>query len=129
MKIENTPYYLENEKFDVEYYTEEDLPEEFRGQGRAVPKLFQTKAILYECTADCSSKSPVLNKVHDQNIEVNKPLKYKELLAYQFDFRETLQIRAVNVSITNKMNNQSYGPFELNTITPSENYEVGPYTF
>jgi cytochrome c biogenesis protein len=125
--IENTPYYLENEQFSVEYYTEEDLPKEFRGQGRAIPKLFQTKAILYECTADCSSESPVLNKVHTQNIEVNKPLKYKDLLAYQFDFRQTLQIRAVKVSLTDKINNQSFGPFELNTIKPSENYEVGPY--
>ena len=43
---------------------------------------------------------PVLKKVHEQNIEVNKPLKYKGLLAYQFDFRETIQIRAVNVSLT-----------------------------
>ncbi|MEX1030965.1 MAG: cytochrome c biogenesis protein ResB [Paenibacillaceae bacterium] len=126
-QIENTPYYLENEKFTVEYYTEEELPEEFRGQGRAVPKLFQTKAILYECTADCSSDKPDLKQVHQQNIEVNKPLKYKDLLAYQFDFRQTIQIRAVNVSLTDKMSNQTYGPFELNTITPDETYVEGPY--
>lgn len=126
--IENTPYYLENEKFTVEYYTEEDLPEEFRGQGRAIPKLFETKAILYECTANCTSENPELKQVHTQNIEVNKPLKYKNLLAYQFDFRQTIQIRAVKVSITNKLNNESYGPIELNTIKPSEHYEAGPYT-
>jgi cytochrome c biogenesis protein len=125
--IENTPYYLENEKFTVEYYTEEDLPEEFRGQGRAVPKLFLTKAILYECKADCSGDKPVLKQIHQQNIEVNKPLKYKDLLAYQFDFRQTIQIRAVNVSLTDKVNHQTYGPFKLNTITPDETYVEGPY--
>jgi cytochrome c biogenesis protein len=127
VQIENTPYFLENQKFTVEYYTEEDLPSEFRGQGRAIPKLFETKAILYECLADCSSTDPVLKKVHQQNIEVNKPLKYKDLLAYQFDFRETIQIRSVNVSITNKKSNQSFGPFELNTISPKETYVVDPY--
>lgn len=127
VKIEDTPYYLENEQFTVEYYTEEDLPTEFRGQGRAVPKLFETRAILYECVADCESMDPVLNKVHEQNIEVNKPLKYKGLLAYQFDFRETLQIRSVNVSITNKNSQTSFGPFELNTNSPKESYVVGPY--
>ncbi len=127
VKIENTPYYLENEQFTVEYYTEEDLPTEFRGQGRAVPKLFETKAILYECLEDCESTDPVLNKVHEQNIQVNKPLKYKGLLAYQFDFRETIQIRSVNVSLTNKKTQTSYGPFILNTNSPKESYAVGPY--
>ncbi|MEX2416169.1 MAG: cytochrome c biogenesis protein ResB [Paenibacillaceae bacterium] len=127
VQIENTPYYLENEQFTVEYYKEEELPSEFRGQGRAVPKLFETRAILYECLADCSSTDPVLMQVHQQNIEVNKPLKYKDLLAYQFDFRETIQIRTVNVSITNKKSNESFGPFELNTISPKETYVVDPY--
>lgn len=126
VKIENTPYYLENEQFTVEYYTEEELPSEFRGQGRAVPKLFETKAILYECTANCSTNQPELKQVHRQNIEVNKPLKYKDLLAYQFDYRETIQIRSVNVSITDE-NNQNFGPFELSTISPKETYVVDPY--
>jgi cytochrome c biogenesis protein len=125
--IENTPYYLENERFTVDYYTEEELPSEFRGQGRAVPKLFETRAILYECISDCSSNDPVLKQVHKHHIEVNKPLKYKGLLAYQFDFRETIQIRSMDVSITDKKNNQTFGPFELSTIAPKEFYTVDPY--
>jgi cytochrome c biogenesis protein len=127
--IPDTPYYLMNEQFTVEYYTEEELPTEFQGEGRIVPSLFETKAVLYECTANCDphSSDPVLTEVHRQNIIVNKPLNYKGLLAYQFDFRQTPQIRAIDVYLTNKSTSEEYGPISLSTINPEEQYEAGPY--
>lgn len=86
--IPNTSYYLKNEKFTVEFYSEEDMPEEFRNQGKVLPKLFNTKATLYHCTADCDdpTKEPKLEVVAQHDIQVNDPLDYKGLKAYQFDY-------------------------------------------
>lgn len=53
VRIPDTSMYLKNEKFTVEFYSEEEMPEEFRGK-KVLPKLYETKAVLYECTADCS---------------------------------------------------------------------------
>ena len=46
-------YYLLNDGFKVEFYTEDDMPEEFKGKNKVLPKEFQTQAILYMCEANC----------------------------------------------------------------------------
>jgi len=127
--IPDTPYYLKNESFTVQYYTEKELPTEFRGQGRMVPKLYETKAVLYECTADCgmSGVEPVLKEVTQHDIQVNKPLNYRGLLAYQFDYRETPQIRAIRVYLTDHKTEERYGPIELSTTNPKEQFDVGSF--
>lgn len=128
--IPDTPYYLQNDEFTVEYYTEEELPSEFRGQGRIVPKLFETKAILYECTSGCQTAGvePVLEEVARHDIVVNKPFNYKGLLAYQFDFRLTPQIREIDVYVKESVSGESFGPIRLSTTNPAEHYEAGPYS-
>ncbi len=127
--IENTPYYLKNEKFTVEYYSDAELPDKFRGQGRMMPKLFQTQAVLYECTQNCNDpgKDPVLNEVARHNIEVNKPLIYNGFSFYQFDFRQTPQIVSVTVSLKNKQSGEKFGSFKLETKNPKPDYDAGPY--
>lgn len=128
-KIPGTPYYLENEKFTVELYKEEELPEEIRGREKAVPKRFETKAVLYECTANCdsSTEEPILKEVARHNIIVNKPLNYHGLYAYQYDFKETPQIRSIHVGLKNKITKETYGKFQLDMKNPKAAYDAGPY--
>lgn len=127
--IPETPYYLLNEQFTVELYPEEEMPDRMREEGRVVPKRFETRAVLYRCLQDCDvpGKAPVLEEVHRHPIEVNKPLKYEGLLAYQVDFRETPQIRTLNVWLTEKPTGAKYGPIELDTLNPRDAYEAGDY--
>ncbi len=79
VKIPDTPYYLKNEKFTLELYTEEEMSEDFREKGQIVPKVYKTEAVLYKCTADCDDpvKEPVLTEVHRHDIQVNEPLMYE----------------------------------------------------
>lgn len=125
--IENTNYYIKNEKFTVDYYTDEELPDHLQGQLR--PKLYKTQAVLYECTANCNDlvKEPVLEEVKRHDIIVNSPLSYKGLHAYQFDFDDTPKLAAVQPSLINKETGENYGSFELRMINPELNYKVGPY--
>jgi cytochrome c biogenesis protein len=129
-RIPNTDFWLKNEKFTVDYYKPEEMTEQFRAREQAVPKIYETQAVLYRCTADCDNpaKTPVLKEVHRQNIEVNKPLEYKGLMAYQFDYKETPMILSIKPSLKNKQTGENYGSFELSMSHPRTSYQVGAYT-
>lgn len=128
-KIPETHYYLKNEQFNVEFYTEDEMTEKFRDKGQTVAKLYETKAVLYECTADCDGANgePKLRELTRQNITVNHPLNYKGLLAYQFDYSQTPRLLSVKPLLKNKQTGQSYGPFTLKMKNPVDSYEAGPY--
>lgn len=127
--IPDTPYYLLNEQFTVELYPDEEVPERLREQGGAVPKRFETRAVLYRCLDHCGvpGAEPVLEEVHRHPIEVNDPLNYDGLLAYQVDFRETPQIRSLRVHLTEKETGRTFGPIHLDTLNPRDVYEAGDY--
>ncbi|WMT42664.1 cytochrome c biogenesis protein ResB [Paenibacillus sp. D2_2] len=129
-KIPGTNLYLENEKFRVEYYSEDEMSEGFRKTGKVVAKLFETKAVLYECTANCDdpSKEPQLKEVQRHAIQVNDPLTYKGLRAYQFDFDLTPKLRSVQPILVNKVTGEQYGKFKLEMKNPQQEFKLGPYT-
>lgn len=57
-QIPDTTYYLKNEKFTVEFYTEEEMPEEFRGK-----KYFQS----YSRPKLCFMNAPRIVETHRRN--------------------------------------------------------------
>ncbi|MFD3258813.1 cytochrome c biogenesis protein ResB [Paenibacillus lentus] len=127
--IPDTNYFLKNEKFTVEYYTEDEMSEEFRQRGKMVPKLFETKAVLYKCVDNCNDplKEPVLEEVDRHNIRVNDPLNYKGFQAYQFDFEQLTRIRSVQPTLVDQVTGEKYGKFKLSMMNPETEYDVGPY--
>ncbi|WP_284640309.1 cytochrome c biogenesis protein ResB [Paenibacillus silviterrae] len=129
VKIPETNYYLKNEKFTIEFYGDEELSPEFRAKKQDVPKIYETKAVLYTCTAQCDdpTKDPVLTEVHRQDIIVNKPLNYEGLMAYQFDFKSNPMLLAVKPSLKNRQTGEVYGSFELSMDRPAEQVQAGPY--
>ena len=128
VQIPDTSYYLKNEKFTVEFYTEAEMPEEFRDT-KVLPKLYETKAVLYECTAQCGdpSKEPKLREVTSHAIQVNSPLNYKGLKAYQFDYDLTPVLRSVQPNLVNSVTGESFGKFKLEMKNPQRVYKAGPY--
>lgn len=124
--IEGTNYYVKNEKFTVDFYTDDELPPELKGQARA--KLYETAAVLYTCTSGCEAgETPVLEEVAKHDIIVNSPLKYKGLKLYQFDFDLTPKLISVQPMLINKETGEKYGPFELTMKDAALDYELGPY--
>lgn len=129
VQIPDTNYYLKNEKFTVEFYKDEELPEQLRGQNRA--KLFETKAVLYKCVDDCSDEpgaKPVLEEIKHHDIIVNDPLVYKGLKLYQFDFNLTPRLNAVHPVLVDKRTGETYGPFHLPMKDAELVHELGPFT-
>lgn len=128
--IKNTSYYLMNDGFKVEFYTEDDMPEEFKGKNKVLPKEFQTQAVLYMCEANCGdlTKDPELVEVTRHNIEVNHPLNYKGLKAYQFDYDLTPILRSVSPVLINSKSGKEYGKITLKINDPQREYQVGEYS-
>jgi cytochrome c biogenesis protein len=129
-QIPHTSYYLKNEKFTLELYTEDEMSKDFRVKGQAVPKVYKTEAVLYHCTANCDdpTQEPVLEEVQKSDILVNTPLDYKGLKAYQFDYKVTPLLLSVTPSLKNKQTGEVYGSFELPMKQPKDSYQAGAYT-
>ncbi|EHB64373.1 MULTISPECIES: cytochrome c biogenesis protein ResB [Paenibacillus] len=128
--IKNTSYYLMNDGFKVEFYTEEDMPNEFKGKGKVLPKKFETEAILYVCESNCNTpgQEPQLKEVTRHNIEVNHPLNYKGLKAYQFDYDLTPILRTVSPMLIDSKTGEQYGKIDLSIKDPVREYKAGDYT-
>ncbi|NMM54089.1 cytochrome c biogenesis protein ResB [Paenibacillus aquistagni] len=128
--IPDTSYYLQNDKFTVEYYSDEEMPEQFVEEGRIMPKLFETKATLFRCTADCDDpvKEPTLVEVAKHDIRVNDPLEYDGLMVYQYDFDLTPKLVAVKPVLKDASSGEVLGSFEVQMSNTASTYEIGPYT-
>ncbi|MBD2869615.1 cytochrome c biogenesis protein ResB [Paenibacillus arenilitoris] len=128
VQIADTNYYVKNEKFTVEYYKDEELPDKLKGTARA--KLFETKAVLYECVSSCGDplKEPELKEVKRHDIVVNEPLKYKGLKLYQFDFDTTPRLNEVRPVLVDKQTGDTYGPFDLPMKDSAPQHKLGPFT-
>ncbi|AWP28429.1 ResB family protein [Paenibacillus vortex V453] len=128
--IKNTSYYLLNNGFKVEFYTEEDMPEEFKGKNKVLPKEFQTQAVLYMCEANCDGldKEPQLVELTRHNIEVNHPLNYKGFKAYQFDYDLTPILRTVSPVLVDSKSGKEFGKITLSINDPQREYQAGEYT-
>lgn len=128
VQIADTNYYVKNEKFTVEFYTDDELPEKLQGKSRA--KMYETAAVLYKCVSDCGDplKEPVLEEIKKHSIVVNSPLSFDGIKLYQFDFNLTPRLNAVNPILEDKVTGEKYGPFYLPMKDAALHHELGPYT-
>ncbi|MDQ6418273.1 cytochrome c biogenesis protein ResB [Paenibacillus sp. LHD-117] len=128
VQIKDTNYYVKNEKFTVEFYTDDELPDKLQGKARA--KMYETKAVMYECVSDCGDplKEPVLEEVKRHNIIVNSPLEFDGIKLYQFDFNLTPRLNAVHPVLEDKSTGEIYGPFDLPMKDAELHHELGPFT-
>lgn len=128
VQILDTNYYVKNEKFTVEFYSDDELPEKLKGTFRA--KMYETKAVMYKCVSNCGDplKEPVLEEVKRHDIIVNSPLSYDGIKLYQFDFNLNPRLNAVNPILEDKTTGQIYGPFHLPMKDADLHHELGPFT-
>ncbi|MDK8179440.1 cytochrome c biogenesis protein ResB [Paenibacillus sp. UMB4589-SE434] len=128
--IPDTPYYLQNDQFTVEYYSDKEMPEQFVKEGRVMPKLFETKATLFRCVSNCDDPvlEPKLEQVTKYDIRVNDPLEYDGILAYQYDFDLTPKLISVKPMLKDQKTGENFGSFDVKMSNTDTQYTVGPYT-
>jgi len=126
-QIPGTNYYVKNEDFTIDYYADEELASVQKG--KKVAKLYETKAVLYECTDACDdpTRDPVLTEVKKHEIRVNSALSYKGLSLYQNSFQEKVRFISVHATLKDADAGKDAGSFDLKMDNPDEEYAVGAY--
>lgn len=123
--IPDTPYYVKNVSYHTEYWDEEEMPVELELNGGAIPKSYQTDAILYlNKNADMPGAKPDLVEVKKGPIVVNHPMEYESLYLYQSGFQE-MQLGALNFTLLDlKDGNREIGPIKLHLYQLEEEIKV-----
>jgi len=127
-QIPGTNYYLKNDKFTIDYYSDEELAS--NQKGKKVAKLYETKARLYECTDACDdpTRDPVLTEVKQHDIRVNSALSYDGLKIYQNSFQEKVRFISVHPTLKDSVTGIEIGSFDLRMDQPEVEYRLGSYT-
>jgi len=127
-QIPGTNYFVKSVDFTIDYYSDEELAS--NQKGKLVAKLYETKAVLYECTDACDdpTRDPVLTEVKSHDIRVNSALTYKGLSLYQNSYQERVRFISVHPTLTDSETGQAIGSFDLKMDRPDEEYRVGRYT-
>ncbi|WP_026560255.1 cytochrome c biogenesis protein ResB [Bacillus sp. J37] len=123
-------YYLENKDFIMEVYEKDKEDEVFEeaitrvGDGSVV-KNFQSNVILYEREGEIvHGAEPQLNKVKEEEIRVNEPLKFDSFSLYQVDYKLN-ELNKMTFSLLNKETEESLGQIEVDLLDPQKEYDLG----
>lgn len=120
-------YYIENKKFHLEYYDEDDerYKEAMERLGQLVVKNYQTDVVIYKVKGETiPGQEPELEKVTEDAIRLNEPLKFDGYHLYQSGYQEnefstmTFGIFAANDE------EKSFGEFTVDLMSPEETYEL-----
>lgn len=85
----NNEYFIENKGFLLETYDEEDerFKDALERQGEMVAKNYQTDVIIYKATEGVVGEEASLEKVAEDEIRMNHPLKFDGYTLYQAGFQ------------------------------------------
>ncbi|MDA5106919.1 cytochrome c biogenesis protein ResB [Brevibacillus sp. LEMMJ03] len=124
--VPDTPYYVKNVAYHTEYWSEEEMPQKLDLNGGAIPKKFQTDAILYlNKNADLPGAKPELVEVKRGPIVVNHPMIHEDLSLVQSGVQE-MQLGALNfVLIDRQAGGKPVGPIKLDLYEPNPELQVG----
>jgi cytochrome c biogenesis protein len=121
-------YYLKNNAFIFEVYDKEKDDEVFQNaidKVGTVVKNYQTDASLYKKQGDTvPGEKPELEKVRDQSIQVNKPLKIDGFALYQVDYKLD-EMNKMAFKLENKKTGKQFGDVVVDLFEPEMNYELG----
>ncbi|GAB7386220.1 cytochrome c biogenesis protein ResB [Bacillaceae bacterium] len=123
-KVPETPYYVKNEKFTLEFYEEHEFPQKIDLEGGAVVKNYQTDAVLYvNKNEDVPGAKPELVEVKRHAIRVNHPLEYGDLLLYQAG-QQVNQLQALNLALKDRQTGMELGKVKIDLYEPQESYRI-----
>ncbi|CAM3570065.1 cytochrome c biogenesis protein ResB [Marinicrinis lubricantis] len=128
VRLGDTAYFLKNEKFTVEFYNPDEIPQSMLDKGQTIAKTYRVDAVLYQCTDNCNSVEPKLEEVKRHEIEVNYPLQHEDLLVYLVDYERSTQLLSMNITLKHMGSGEAVGQFQLDMKNPSASYEVGGYS-
>lgn len=120
-------YYIENKEFILETYDEDDerFQKAIKKEGM-VPKNFQTNAVVYKESGETiPGEDPKLEKVTEDEIRMNHPLKFDGYTLYQAGYQmNEFSSMSFKVHKTNDPDESSLGNFKIDLTSPKSVYEL-----
>lgn len=126
----NQQYYIKNDDFIFEIYDEDDevYGEAVKKSGEIIPSNFQTNAIIYKVSEDrIPGEEPKLEKVLEDEIRVNEPLKIKDIdiSLYQASYQLN-EFQSMSFKLHSKDNEEEVvGEFTFDMTDPKKEYDLG----
>lgn len=123
-------YYLKNNQFILENYTEEEdaLFSQAINRAGTIAKNYQSDVTLYkESEAGLPGQSE-LEFVKDYSIIVNKPLTFDGYNVFQMDY-QLGELKSMTFALTEKLTDTSLGEFTVDLINPETTYTLGKDTY
>lgn len=120
-------YFVKNDKFIVELYDENDpkFGEMIKKSGSAIPKNYQTNAILYEMEEPTTvGEEGNLVEVGRHEIRVNEPMKFAGFALYQTDYKLN-EFREMTFELIHKDTGENFGKFDVDLWNPKKYYDLG----
>ncbi|KIL44239.1 cytochrome c biogenesis protein ResB [Jeotgalibacillus soli] len=120
-------YFLESEKFVVEFYDADEDPEVFNAaidRVGSIVKNFQTDAMLYKREEEgIAGDQRELELVQQKAIQVNEPLKFDHFAIYQVNYKLD-EFRSMSFNMTNKETEENVGSLTVDLFEPQNVYEL-----
>lgn len=120
-------YYIENKQFILETYDENDarFKEALKKKGEPIASNYQTDVVLYKKKENSiAGVDPELEKVKEEEIRLNHPLKFSGYTLYQSGYQLN-EFHSMTFDLrTNDSNEKSFGSFTINLTNPQSEYEL-----
>lgn len=124
----NGEYYLENKEFTLEIYDKDKDNEAFSEaieSAGMVPKNFQSDVILYKKADDTvPGEEAKLEKIKENNIRVNEPLKFNGYALYQIEYKLD-ELNTMSFTLVNKSSEEQFGNIKVDLNDPQKEYDLG----
>ncbi|MFE8695607.1 cytochrome c biogenesis protein ResB [Cytobacillus sp. FJAT-53684] len=121
-------YYLKNDEFILEVYDKDKDNKAFSDaieKNGMVAKNYQSNVTLYKKKGETvAGQAPDLEKVKDDEIRVNEPLKFESFALYQVDYKLN-ELNQMSFALSNKKTNETFGDIKINLYDPKDKYDLG----
>lgn len=120
-------YFIENKGFLLETYDEED--EQFKDaidrQDEMIAKNYQTDVIIYKATEGVVGEEATLEKVTEDEIRMNHPLKFDGYTLYQAGYQlNEFTDMSFKIYEVDDPDAKELGTFTVNLMDPTSEYEL-----
>ena len=124
-------FYIENKKFTLETYDKDDVENErfkeaLEKQGEEVAKNYQTDAIIYEAKEPTvTGAEPELEKIKEDEIRLNHPLKFSGYTLYQAGYQlNEFSDMTFRIHETDDADKKALDTFTIDLTSPEDEYEL-----
>jgi cytochrome c biogenesis protein len=123
-------YYIENKKFTLETYDMDDVENErfqaaMEKQDAPIEKSYQTDAVIYEAAEpEITGAEPKLEKIKEDKIVMNHPLKFSGYTLYQAGYQlNEFKTMTFNIHETEDPDT-NLDTFTIDLTSPEDEYEL-----